>query len=78
MYICVYIVCLKHLNDHENAYLAFERSAMLPEAIKNSLIYLNFAIYCSEINRTNVAKQNLANFQKICEQQTVRGEVTFC
>lgn len=75
--VTTHAVCLKHLNDQENAYLAFERSTMLPEAIKNPLIYLNFTIYCSETNRIIVAQQNLENFQKICEQQTVRGEVRY-
>lgn len=39
-------ISLNYLNDKKNAYIAFERSVMMPEAIKNPLIYLNFSIFC--------------------------------
>lgn len=68
-------VCFKHLSDTDNAYLAFERAAMLPEAIKNPLIYLNFAIHCYETGRIEQSQLNLSNFAKMTEQTKVRMEV---
>lgn len=68
-------VCFKHLNDTDNAYLAFERAAMLPEAIKNPLIYLNFAIHCYETGRIEQSQLNLSNFAKMTEQTKLRMEV---
>lgn len=63
------------MNDTENAYLAFERATILPEAIKNPLIYLNFAIYCFETGRIEQAQLNLSNFAQMTEQTKVRFEV---
>ncbi|XP_037046568.1 Bardet-Biedl syndrome 4 protein homolog [Bradysia coprophila] len=68
-------VCFKNLNDMDNAYLAFERAAMLPEAIKNPLIYLNFAIHCYETGRIEQAQLNLSNFAKMTEQTNMRMEI---
>lgn len=48
---------------------------MLPEAIKNPLIYLNFAIYCYETGRIEQSQLNLSNFAKMTEQMKVRVEV---
>lgn len=59
----------------DNAFLAFERAAMLPEAIKNPLIYLNFAIHCYETGRIEQAQLNLGNFAKMTEETKVRVEV---
>ena len=68
-------VCLKNLNDHENAYLAFERSAILSDAIRNPLIYLNCAIYCIRTKRFDKAKSYLENLFKMLEHINVRNEV---
>lgn len=68
-------VCLKHLNDHGNAYLAFERSVMLPDAIKNPLIYLNFAVYCWRTKRFEQAAANLDNFFNLTSSMNVKHEV---
>lgn len=48
---------------------------MLPEAIKNPLIYLNFAIYCFETGRIEQSQLNLSNFAQMTEQMKVRIEV---
>ncbi len=48
---------------------------MLPEAIKNPLIYLNFAIHCYETGRIEQAQLNLSNYAKMTEQMKVRIEV---
>lgn len=72
-----FVVVLKNLNDLDNAYLAMEKSAMLPEAIKNPLIYLNFAIFCAEIERTEQAWSSLDNFNEIANQTRVKNEVIF-
>lgn len=70
----LFSVCLKNLNDHGNAYLAFERSAMLPDAIKNPLIYLNFAIYCWRTKRFEQAAANLDNFFNVAKSIPMRPE----
>lgn len=48
---------------------------MLPDAIKNPLIYLNFAIHCYETGRVEQSQLNLGNFAKMTEQMKVRIEV---
>lgn len=48
---------------------------MLPEAIKNPLIYLNFAIYCHETGRIEQSQLNLSNFANMTEQMKMRIEV---
>ncbi|XP_031616366.1 Bardet-Biedl syndrome 4 protein homolog [Contarinia nasturtii] len=67
-------VCLRNLNDHGNAYLAFERSVILPDAIKNPLIYLNCALYNMQMKRYEAAVPNLSNFFSIAEHINVRHE----
>lgn len=70
------IVCLKNLNDHGNAYLAFERSALLPDASKNPLIYLNVAVYYMQIKRPEMVVVNLNRFFSSAEHVSVRHEVS--
>lgn len=70
------LVCLRNLNDHGNALLAFERSVMLPDALKNPLIYLNFAIHCWQMKLYDMAQSNLNNFFSASEQVAVRHEVS--
>lgn len=69
-------VCLKNLNDYGNAFLAFERSVMLPDAIKNPLIYLNFSIFCWRTKRFELANANLNNFYDLAGGMNVRHEVS--
>lgn len=69
-------VCLRNLHDHGNAFLAFERSVMLPDAVKYPLIYLNFAIYCVQMKRYELAGMYLGNFFSVSEHTTVRHEVS--
>lgn len=69
-------VCLKNLNDHGNAFLAFERSAMLSDAVKNPLIYLNFTIYSVQMKRFELAALNLNHFFSVAEHTSVRHEVS--
>lgn len=66
---------MRHLNDQANAFLAFERSTMLIDAIKNPLIYLNFAIYCWRTNRIELAQLHLRNFYQMSDNMAVRPEV---
>lgn len=70
------LVCLRNLQDHGNAFLAFERSVMLPDAVKCPLIYLNFAIYCVQMRRFEMAGIYLANFFSVSEHTAVRHEVS--
>lgn len=48
---------------------------MLIDAIKNPLIYLNFAIYCWRTNRLELAQSNLRNFHQLSDNVGVRFEV---
>ncbi|XP_062550533.1 Bardet-Biedl syndrome 4 protein homolog isoform X2 [Armigeres subalbatus] len=66
--------CLRHLNDSGNAYLALEKSTMLPDAIKNPLIYLNFALYCYEIGKPDQSVSYLANFLDTTQHISVHRE----
>lgn len=48
---------------------------MLPDAIKNPLIYLNFAIHCYELERLELARQFLHNFLDMTAHMKIRTEV---
>lgn len=67
---------MRNLHDHGNAFLAFERSVMLPDAVKYPLVYLNFAIYCVQMKRYEMAAIYLANFFSVSEHTPVRHEVS--
>lgn len=69
-------VCLRDLNDHGNAYLAFERAVTLAGAVKNPLVHLNFAIYCWHLKRYDLAQANLNNFHSVSSQVSVKNEVS--
>lgn len=49
---------------------------MLPEALKNPLIYLNFAIYCWRMKRLDQASANLNNFFSVASHHNVRYDVS--
>ncbi|XP_055626852.1 Bardet-Biedl syndrome 4 protein homolog [Toxorhynchites rutilus septentrionalis] len=66
--------CLRHLNDPGNAYLSLEKSTMLPDAIKNPLINLNFALYCFEIGKYDQSVSYLANFLEMAQHANVHRE----
>ncbi|XP_058828963.1 Bardet-Biedl syndrome 4 protein homolog [Topomyia yanbarensis] len=66
--------CLRHLNDPGNAYLSLEKSTMLPDAIKNPLIYLNFALYCFEIDKQDQSVLYLSNFLEMTQHTNVHRE----
>ncbi|XP_058461211.1 Bardet-Biedl syndrome 4 protein homolog isoform X2 [Malaya genurostris] len=66
--------CLRHLNDPGNAYLSLEKSTMLPDAIKNPLIYLNFALYCFEIGKPEQSVSHLSNFLEMTQHINVHRE----
>lgn len=71
-----HLVCLRNLHDHGNAFLAFERSVMLPDAVKYPLVYLNFAIYCVQMKRYEMAGIHLAHFFSVSEHTAARHEVS--
>ncbi|XP_041772768.1 Bardet-Biedl syndrome 4 protein homolog [Anopheles merus] len=66
--------CLRHLNDPGNAYLSLEKSTMLPDAVKNPLIYLNFALYCYEVGKSDQSVLYLSNFLDMTQHITVHRE----
>lgn len=49
---------------------------MLSDAIKNPLIYLNFAIFCWRTKRFELANANLQNFYDLANSTNVRHEVS--
>ncbi|XP_055920603.1 Bardet-Biedl syndrome 4 protein homolog [Eupeodes corollae] len=58
-------ICLRKLEDYENAFTAFERSVMLskiPSASRNPLVYLNFALFCYQIGKIELATENFNSF----------------
>ena len=57
--------------------MAFERSVMLPDAIKNTMIYLNFAAYCFQMDKFEPAELYVENFIKMSEHMRIRNEVYF-
>uniref|UniRef100_A0A182TNR1 Uncharacterized protein n=1 Tax=Anopheles melas TaxID=34690 RepID=A0A182TNR1_9DIPT len=67
-------ICLRHLNDPGNAYLSLEKSTMLPDAVKNPLIYLNFALYCYEAGKSDQSVLYLSNFLDMTQHITVHRE----
>lgn len=71
----MFTVCLSKLQDDVNAYLAFERSVMLVDSIKNPLIYLNFSIYCQNIRKFDHSHLYLGHFFRMIETLEVNGEV---
>uniref|UniRef100_A0A182UZC6 Uncharacterized protein n=1 Tax=Anopheles merus TaxID=30066 RepID=A0A182UZC6_ANOME len=68
--------CLRHLNDPGNAYLSLEKSTMLPDAVKNPLIYLNFALYCYEVGKSDQSVLYLSNFLDMTQHITVHREAS--
>lgn len=73
-------VCLYYLNDAENAQVAFRKSILSSDAIKNPLIYLNYSIFCLEcLKNVEESQQYLNNFYNLCETMKVPNEVsTLC
>ncbi|GAB0094562.1 Bardet-Biedl syndrome 4 protein homolog [Sergentomyia squamirostris] len=66
--------CLRFLHDRQGAYVAFERSTMQPDALKNPLIYLNFAIFCHEEGKYQQSRMYLSNVIKMSESMTISTE----
>lgn len=77
--ICIYkgfyIVCMKHLNDPVNANAAIERAAIMPDALKNPLIYLNGAIHCYDIGNYERSQLMLTNLINIADHVGLRNDV---
>lgn len=72
------IVCLYYLKDSENAQIAFRKSILSSNAIKNPLIYLNYSIFCLEcLKNTEETNQYLSNFYNLCESMNVPSEVSY-
>lgn len=73
---CSLKVCLYYLNDSENAQVAFRKSILSSNAIKNPLIYLNYSIFCLEcLKNPNETHQYLSNFYNLCDTMKVPSEV---
>ncbi|XP_059612656.1 Bardet-Biedl syndrome 4 protein homolog [Phlebotomus argentipes] len=66
--------CLRFLHDRQGAFVAFERSTMQPDALKNPLIYLNFAIFCHEEGKYQQARTYLTNVIKMSETVSIPTE----
>lgn len=71
-------VCLFYLNDSENAQIAFRKSILSTNAIRNPLIYLNYSIFCLVcLRNADETSQYLNNFYNLCETMKVPPEVSF-
>jgi hypothetical protein len=61
----------------ENSKVAFRKSILSSDAIKNPLIYLNYSIFCLEcLKNVEEAQQYLNNFYNLCETLHVPNEVS--
>ncbi|KAG5677485.1 hypothetical protein PVAND_007243 [Polypedilum vanderplanki] len=68
-------ICLYYLNDNENAQIAFRKSILSSDAIKNPLIYLNYSIFSLEcLKNIDEAQQYLNNFYNLCETMNVPSD----
>lgn len=71
-------VCLYYLNDPENAQVSFRKSILSSSAIKNPLIYLNYAIFCLEcLKDPSECSQYLNNFYNLCDTMRVPSEASW-
>ncbi|XP_055708438.1 Bardet-Biedl syndrome 4 protein homolog [Phlebotomus papatasi] len=66
--------CLRYLHDRQGAFVAFERSTMQPDALKNPLIYLNFAIFCHEEGKYQQSRVYLTNVIRMSETASIPTE----
>lgn len=61
----------------ENSQVAFRKSILSSDAIKNPLIYLNYSIFCLEVtHNAEESQQYLNNFYNLCETMRVPNEVS--
>lgn len=61
----------------ENSQVAFHKSILSSDAIKNPLIYLNYSIFSLEVTQNfEMSQQYLNNFYNICETMKVPNEVS--
>lgn len=75
IYVIAFLVCLQHLLDPINANAAFERAFIMPDALRNPLIYLNGAIYYFAIGHYDRSQLMLTNLVNMAEQIHMRDEV---
>ncbi|XP_055381761.1 Bardet-Biedl syndrome 4 protein homolog [Condylostylus longicornis] len=70
-------ICLRKLEDYENAFTAFERAATLPDGMKNPLILLNFSAFCYETERIELAIKYFNDFVDVAQDFVLPTEYKF-
>lgn len=75
------LVCLRKLEDTENAFKAFQRSSEIQQqqqmdAGRNPLVYLNFALFCYETGRVALATEQFARFVSSSQDLLLPTEVS--
>ncbi|XP_018795702.1 PREDICTED: Bardet-Biedl syndrome 4 protein homolog isoform X2 [Bactrocera latifrons] len=79
----VYItVCLRKLEDTENAFKAFQRSSEIQQqqpaaAGRNPLVHLNFALFCYETGRVALATEQFTRFVSSSQDLLLPTEYKF-
>lgn len=75
----ILLVCLRKLEDFENAYTAFERASKISQqegAARNPLIYLNFALFCYETGRLAKSSEQYNHFLSCSQDMLLPTEVS--
>ncbi|XP_037953653.1 Bardet-Biedl syndrome 4 protein homolog [Teleopsis dalmanni] len=73
-------ICLRKLEDSENAFTAFERSSGIVSKkanARNPLIYLNFALFCYETGRIAMASEQYNLFLSTSQDLLLPTEYKF-
>lgn len=74
------LVCLRKLEDMENAFVAFERACNLAllqqSSVRHPLIFLNFALFCYETGRLALAAEQYNRFMSHAHDLLLPTEVS--
>lgn len=80
------LVCLRKLDDTENAFVAFERACSLAQGqqgqqgqqggMRHPLVFLNFALFCYETGRVALATEQYNRFMAHAQDLLLPTEVS--
>lgn len=74
------VVCLRKLEDMENAFVAFERACNLAQlqqgSVRHPLIFLNCALFCYETGRLALATEQYNRFMSHAHDLLLPTEVS--
>ncbi|ALC41747.1 BBS4 [Drosophila busckii] len=74
-------LCLRRLDDKENAFVAFERACFLAQSqqsgVRHPLVFLNFALFCFETGRLALATEHYNRFTSQAQDLLLPTEYKF-